>query len=86
MEGGQGGAFVDNRRMDLITLPQLEQAINYWRNTSPSVGEEARLCPEAAALATPYALMIIAHRRDISTAELSDKARAALAAWVAAKA
>lgn len=72
--------------MDSITLPQLEQAINYWRNTSPSVGEEARLCPEAAALATPYALMIIAHRHEIPAAELSDKARAALAAWTAAKA
>lgn len=86
MEGGQGGTFVDNKRMDSITLPQLEQAINYWRNTSPSVGEESRLCPEAAALATPYALMIIAHRREIPAAELTDKARAALAAWAAANA
>lgn len=72
--------------MDSITLTQLEQAINYWRNTSPSVGEESRLCPEAAALATPYALMIISHQREITAAELSDKARAALDAWTAAKA
>ncbi|MGB3430357.1 DUF3717 domain-containing protein [Achromobacter sp.] len=70
--------------MDPITLPQLEQAINYWRNISPSVGDESRLCPEAAALATPYALMIMAHRREISAAELSDPARAALAGWAAA--
>ena len=69
--------------MDPITLPQLEQAINYWRNVSPSVGEESRLCPEAAALATPYALMIIAHRREIPLAELTDKARAALDRWAA---
>ncbi|CAB3731307.1 hypothetical protein LMG3458_04871 [Achromobacter deleyi] len=70
--------------MDSITLPQIEAAINYWRNVSPSVGDESRLCPEAAALAAPYALMIISHRRDIPAAELSDKARAALAGWVAA--
>ena len=50
---------------------QLEQAINYWRNLSPSVGDESRLCPEAAALATPYALMIITHRHDIPVAELN---------------
>ncbi|QKH35565.1 DUF3717 domain-containing protein [Achromobacter pestifer] len=70
--------------MDPITLPQLEQAINYWRNISPSVGDESRLCPEAAALATPYALMIMAHRREIPVAELSEPARAALAGWAAA--
>ena len=70
--------------MDSITLPQIEAAINYWRNVSPSVGDESRLCPEAAALATPYALMIISHRREIPTAELGDKARAALAGWAAA--
>ena len=39
--------------MDSITLPQIEAAINYWRNVSPSVGDESRLCPEAAALAAP---------------------------------
>jgi hypothetical protein len=70
--------------MDSVTLPLLEQAINYWRNVSPSVGDECRLCPEAAALATPYALMIMAHRRDIPVAELGDQARAALDGWAAA--
>ncbi|WMD19010.1 DUF3717 domain-containing protein [Achromobacter seleniivolatilans] len=70
--------------MNSISLPQLEQAINYWRNVSPSVGDESRLCPEAAALATPYALMIMAHRHDIPVAELNEKAQAALAGWLAA--
>ncbi|MGE8642446.1 MAG: DUF3717 domain-containing protein [Achromobacter sp.] len=69
--------------MDSISLPQLEQAINYWRNISPSIGEESRLCPEAAALATPYALMILSHRHDIAVAELNEKAQAALAGWAA---
>lgn len=70
--------------MDSVTLPLLEQAINYWRNVSPSVSDECRLCPEAAALATPYALMIMAHRREIATAELGEHARAALDGWAAA--
>lgn len=70
--------------MDAITLPQIEAAINYWRNVSPSVGDESRLCPEAAALAAPYALMIMSHRRELPAAELDDKARDALARWSAA--
>ncbi|VDK99930.1 hypothetical protein FR5810_00831 [Bordetella pertussis] len=36
-----------------ITLPELEQAINYWRHRAPSQGDESRLCAQAAALATP---------------------------------
>ena len=42
-----------------ISMLELEAAINYWRSQSPAAGEELRLCPEAAALAKPYALMII---------------------------
>lgn len=45
--------------MLFVTIQDLEAAINYWRSQSPSVGEELQLCPEAAALAKPYALMII---------------------------
>ncbi|HYG44234.1 MAG TPA: DUF3717 domain-containing protein [Bordetella sp.] len=64
-----------------IPLPELEQAINYWRNRLPSQGEESRLCEQAAALATPYALMIIAHRREIALDELSPAALAAYKGW-----
>jgi len=42
-----------------VSILELEAAINYWRSQSPAAGEELRLCPEAAALAKPYALMII---------------------------
>ena len=42
-----------------LTIQELEAAINYWRSQSPAEGEELRLCPEASALAKPYALMII---------------------------
>ena len=65
----------------LLTLTELESAINFWRQRSPSVGEELRLCPEASSLATPYALMIIERRKDIEVAELSERAQAAIAGW-----
>jgi hypothetical protein len=42
-----------------ISIQELEAAINYWRSQSPAKGEELCLCPEAAALAKPYALMIV---------------------------
>lgn len=64
-----------------ISLPDLEQAINYWRNRLPSQGEEARLCAEAAALATPYALMIMGHQREIAATDLAPAALAAYQAW-----
>lgn len=69
-----------------ITLPEIESAINFWRQRSPSVGEELRLCQEASSLATPYALMIIERRSQIALSELSEKAQAAFLVWQAAKA
>jgi hypothetical protein len=65
----------------LLTLTELESAINFWRQRSPSVGEELRLCPEASSLATPYALMIIERRKDIEIAALSERAQAAISGW-----
>ncbi|WP_019937599.1 DUF3717 domain-containing protein [Bordetella sp. FB-8] len=67
--------------MERITLPQIEEAINYWRKRVPSQGEESRLCPQAAALAAPYALMIIGHRPDIGAEELPLAALAAYQSW-----
>ena len=45
--------------MLFLSIQDLEAAINYWRSRSPAVGEELHLCPEAAALAKPYAMMIV---------------------------
>ncbi|CAM3754979.1 DUF3717 domain-containing protein [Polynucleobacter antarcticus] len=45
--------------MLFLSIQDLEAAINYWRGRSPASGEELHLCLEAAALAKPYALMII---------------------------
>ncbi|AZY50600.1 DUF3717 domain-containing protein [Bordetella avium] len=64
-----------------IPLTDLEQAINYWRNLKPAQGEEARLCAEAAALAAPYAMMIMTRRQTLSLNELDIPARQALAQW-----
>ena len=64
-----------------LTLPELEAAINFWRQRSPSVGEELRLCPEASSLATPYALMILERRPHITIAELTERAQSAIATW-----
>ena len=78
----RGLIFCDNIVMPtFLTLTELESAINFWRQRSPSVGEELRLCPEASSLATPYALMIIERRKQIELAELSERAQAAIAAW-----
>lgn len=67
-----------------ITLPELESAINYWRQQSPSVGEELRLCKEASALAAPYALMILNRQHSIRVDELDERAKHAWESWLSA--
>ena len=64
-----------------ITLTEIESAINFWRQRSPSVGEEMRLCQEASSLATPYARMIIERTAQLEVAQLSEKAQNALRVW-----
>jgi hypothetical protein len=64
-----------------LTLTDLEQAINFWRTRHPSTGEEQKLCPEANALATPYAQMIVLHLKQIEVESLSDQAQGALTLW-----
>jgi len=61
-----------------ITIRELEAAINYWRNQSPAVGDELRLCPEAAALAKPYALMIVQGSQRMPLDVLDELARTAI--------
>jgi hypothetical protein len=65
-----------------ITLPEIESAINFWRQRSPSIGEELRLCQQASSLATPYALMIIERKSQIEISTMSEKAQAALRDWL----
>lgn len=69
-----------NARMD-ITLPELEQAINYWRLLRPSMGEERALSPEVDALATVYAVMIFNQARTVPLEALDQGARQLLETW-----
>jgi len=64
--------------MLFITIQELEAAINYWRNQSPAEGEELRLCSEAAALAKPYALMIIQGSQRTPLDVLDEASRSAI--------
>ena len=64
-----------------ITITELEAAINFWRQRSPSVGEELRLCKEASALANPYALLIYLRRQSINLNEMPEAAQQAWSAW-----
>lgn len=67
-------------------LSELESAINYWRSRFPSQGEELSLCPQASALAEPYALLIYEAHNQIAAQALSDKALEAMQEWEAATA
>ncbi|WP_019142241.1 DUF3717 domain-containing protein [Noviherbaspirillum massiliense] len=64
-----------------ITLPELEQAINYWRSLRPSTGEESALSPEVNTLATVYALMIFDHRKSIALDALDPSSRQLVESW-----
>lgn len=61
------------------SISQLENAINFWRTRSPSQGDELALCPEASALASLYATMIVNQNDSFSIEEQNDRVRAALA-------
>lgn len=64
--------------MLFITIQDLEAAINYWRSQSPASGEELHLCPEAAALAKPYALMIVQGSQRVLMDVLDEIAKSAI--------
>ena len=61
-----------------ISIQELEAAINYWRSQSPAKGEELRLCPEASALAKPYALLIVQGSQRVPMDVLDETARTAI--------
>jgi hypothetical protein len=64
-----------------ISLAELEQAINYWRNLRPSRGEERSLSPEVDLLAEVYALMIYERLRSLPAARVSAEAMGLIEAW-----
>ena len=68
--------------MLFVTIQELEAAINYWRSQSPASGEELHLCPEAAALAKPYALMIVQGAQRVPMDVLEEAANAAIQSYL----
>jgi len=64
-----------------ITLPELEEAINYWRSLRPSLGEERALSPEVNSLATVYAMMIFQHRKALTLEEVDLANRQLIESW-----
>ncbi|QWD98528.1 DUF3717 domain-containing protein [Polynucleobacter sp. MG-5-Ahmo-C2] len=68
-----------------ISIQELEAAINYWRSQSPAEGEELRLCPEASALAKPYALMIVQGSQRVPVDVLDELARVAIQKFIKIK-
>jgi hypothetical protein len=68
-----------------ISIQELEAAINFWRDQSPSRGEALQLCPQAAALAKPYALMIIQSSQRIPLDGLNEPAQIAWKEYLSRK-
>ena len=68
--------------MSDISITELEAAINFWRNRSPSTGDELALCKEASALSKPYALLIVQRRTTLSPDALDVIARTAWDSYV----
>ena len=64
-----------------ISLPELEEVINYWRLQRPAIGEECALSPEVNALATVYALMIFNQISTVSLDTIDGIAQKLIAAW-----
>jgi hypothetical protein len=69
-----------------ISIQELEAAINFWREQSPSRGEALQLCPQASALAKPYALMILQSSQRVPLDGLSDAAQTAWKEYLLRKA
>lgn len=61
----------------LISIIELERAINYWRLKNPSTRDTMTLCPQASCLAELYARMIIFQTHTIAMTEFSAKAKQA---------
>lgn len=64
-----------------ITLPELEQIINYWRSERPSTGEEHALSPEVNDLAKIYALMIFHQQKTTTLESLDPVCRQLIEGW-----
>ncbi|MEY4911528.1 MAG: hypothetical protein RL761_1191 [Pseudomonadota bacterium] len=64
----------------VLHITDIEAAINYWRERSPSP-DGVTLCPELRALATVYALMVFHRQNTTSSIDFPVKAMVAWLAW-----
>ncbi|RQS11594.1 DUF3717 domain-containing protein [Burkholderia sp. Bp8998] len=67
---------------DVVSIAEIEGAINVWRNRSPapiSPDELLVLCPEARVLADVYGVMIATRAKSVPRSSLTEKQAAALA-------
>jgi uncharacterized protein len=68
--------------MASIHITDIESAINWWRERSPSP-DGLRACAEVLALAEVYALMVYYHESDVDEATMLAAAHDAWLAWYA---
>lgn len=68
--------------MAAIHITDIEAAINWWRERSPSA-DGVTACAEVRALATVYALMVYYHEVTCDEATMPERASAAWLAWYA---
>lgn len=68
--------------MAALHITDIESAINWWRERSPSV-DGVIACPEVRALAGVYALMAYYRQMEIDESALSPAARQAWLGWYA---
>ena len=68
--------------MAALHITDIESAINWWRDSKPSV-DGITACPEVLALAEVYALMVYYRELECDEASMPEKARAAWLTWYA---
>ena len=64
-----------------ISITEIEAAINYWRQAHPAQGEELKLHGAVAALAEPYAMLIMTRRAHVEFDRLDAQAQEAIQQW-----
>jgi len=64
-----------------ISITDIEAAINYLRQTHPAQGEELKLHAAVAALAEPYAMLIMTRREQVELDHLDALAQEAIKQW-----
>ncbi|MBC7489033.1 MAG: DUF3717 domain-containing protein [Glaciimonas sp.] len=64
-----------------ISLPELEEAVNYWRLQRPAVSEECAFSPEVNPLASVYPLMIFNRLSSVPLEAIDIASQQLIAVW-----